>query len=128
MERFFTEPIFLGKGIDMECGVFPDEWWIMLSDVVPDVSQYDIHLVLLSDREEFHGLGNSCGKNGWYGKNVAEKTEEDRTAIGKLDHRERGGIDFRFRTGGNRRSIRLRIERDQDFLSQDGRAMDDIKV
>ena len=54
-------------------------------------------------------------------KNVAEKTEEDRTTIGKLDHRERGGIIVRLRFG-------LWVVGDQEFLSKDRRAMDDIKL
>jgi len=38
------------KGIDKECSLFPDERWLPLSDVVPDVSQYDVHFVQLGNR------------------------------------------------------------------------------
>ena len=41
--------MFLGKRVNKERGFFPDEWRFLLSDVVPDVSQDDVHLVHLSN-------------------------------------------------------------------------------
>jgi hypothetical protein len=35
-----------------ECSFFPDEWWFLPSDMVPDVSQYDVHLVQLGNRHD----------------------------------------------------------------------------
>ena len=42
--------MFLGEGKGEERGLFADEWWVLLSDVVPDVSQDGVHSVLLSGR------------------------------------------------------------------------------
>lgn len=40
----------LGKGKGEERSFFADEWWVLLSDVVPDVSQDGVHSVPLSSR------------------------------------------------------------------------------
>jgi hypothetical protein len=81
--------MFYGKGINKECGLFPDEWRLPLGDVIPDVSQYDVHFVQLGNRKKFHDLFDGRWKNRRYGKDVSEKTEKDGTVDGKLDHAKR---------------------------------------